>query len=111
MSNIEIGDYDNSDYLIDSFRKMVERHGGVLKDDSRIVLFKKLLVNLKTKEYNFSRILKSLTSDLNQLQNEKRHRWYPTSIEVIPFDYWLLQKNINSQYSHRLALASWKKDF
>jgi hypothetical protein len=110
MSNIELGDYDNSDFLIDSFRKMVERQSSQLKDDLRIVLFKKVLVNLKTKEYNFQQIPNRIMDELIKLQKEKRYKWYPTSNEIIPFSFWLLQKNQNLSYNHHEAVINWKSD-
>ena len=90
MIYIETNRYEELDYEIDSFRKIVSNLKYFKKDRIKIII--KLLNSLKNKEFDFYKVYKINQKLFEIILVDKKYFWQPLGYEIINFFEWFSNK-------------------
>lgn len=101
---IESCRFDDADYLIENFRKLIERENKICIGYDRFVLIKKALVIISHAGYNYKVIGSKLSRLIKLLDKDDGTKWCPLESEVIPINFWLEAKIDGKNYDHEKAM-------
>lgn len=90
---LEKEEVDLATFKIESFRKLLRRHG-LDKKELRIWEITRLLRQLVRDNCDYPKLLKKQNENISMLSEAKaNYYWNPASYEVIRFDQWLMKKS------------------